>query len=108
VFALAARMYAPVLPPIAPRANSLAFREAEIPVANGIGTARALARIYGVLARRDGALVSSECVDRMRAEEVSGIDAILGVPVRRSLELPGPWLDGDERAVASLEALGEH
>ena len=43
-------------------ANSRSFREAEIPVANGIGTARALAAVYGDLVRRTGSLVSTECV----------------------------------------------
>jgi CubicO group peptidase (beta-lactamase class C family) len=82
---LAARMYAPVLPPIAPNPNSAEFRSAEIPVTNGIGTARALAVIYGELARGGGRLVRAGTVDAARAEQFDGTDAVLGIEVRRSL-----------------------
>jgi CubicO group peptidase (beta-lactamase class C family) len=82
---LAARVYAPMYPPISPRWNSPEFRSAEIPVANGIGTARALAVIFGELARGGGRLVSEDAVREMSAERVDGIDAVLGMPVRRSL-----------------------
>jgi CubicO group peptidase (beta-lactamase class C family) len=82
---LAARMYAPVLPPIAPNPNSPEFRSAEIPVTNGIGTARALATIYGELARGGGRLVQATTVEAARSEQFDGTDAVLGIPARRAL-----------------------
>jgi CubicO group peptidase (beta-lactamase class C family) len=90
---LAARMYAPVLPPIAPWPNTPEFRAAEIPVTNGIGTARALAVIFGELACQGGRLVRPETAVTMAGEQVAGPDAVLGIEVRRALgfELPAPW-----------------
>jgi CubicO group peptidase (beta-lactamase class C family) len=66
-------------------ANSRAWRAAEIPAANGHATARALARLYGALARGgelDGVRVlSRETIDRARIEESYGEDAVLvGLP----------------------------
>ena len=92
---LAARMYAPVLPPIAPPPNTPEFWSAEIPVTNGIGTARALAVIFGELARDGGTLLAAETVEAARAEQVAGPDAVVGVDVRRALgfELPAAWAD---------------
>jgi len=86
----AARMFAPMFPPICPPWNSTAFRSAEIPVANGIGTARGIAAIYGELANDGGRLVSADTAASMSVEHVAGDDAILGIEVRRSLgfELP--------------------
>jgi len=61
--------------------NSRAWRAAEIPAGNGHGTARALARIYGALARGgeiDGVRVlSPEGVERANTEQVRGEDAVL-------------------------------
>ncbi len=87
---LAARMFRPMFPPISPGWNSAEFRSAEIPVANGIGTARALAGIYGELARDGGRLVAPATAAEMAVERVNGTDAVLGIEVRRSLgfELP--------------------
>lgn len=82
---LAARMYAPVLPPLAPPMNSSAFRSAEIPVTGVTGTARAFAAIYGELASGGGRLLSVSTLGEMATEHVSGRDAVLGVPVRRGL-----------------------
>jgi CubicO group peptidase (beta-lactamase class C family) len=78
-------------PPIAPGShNTRAWRAAELPAANGHGTARALARVYGALARRgeiDGVrLLEPESIDRAIAEQVSGPDAVLGgLPMRIGL-----------------------
>ncbi len=62
--------------------NTKAWREAELPAANGHGTARALARIYGALARGgelDGVrLLEPASIERARAEQVMGSDATLG------------------------------
>src|SRR5258705_627903 len=73
--------------------NCAAHRRAEIPAINGHGNAAALARIYGALARGgelDGVRVlSPAAVERARALEAEGTDALLGVPVRMGL---GFWL----------------
>jgi len=78
-------------PPGAPDSvNTRAWRAAEIPAANGHGTARALARIYGALARGgelDGVrLLEPESIDRARSEQAFGPDAVLGsLPMRFGL-----------------------
>jgi CubicO group peptidase (beta-lactamase class C family) len=74
----------------AERHNTRAWRAAEIPAANGHGTARGLARIYGALARGgavDGVrLLEPETIERARAEQVFGPDAVLGgLPMRFGL-----------------------
>ena len=78
----------PSLPPNT--VNSRAWRAAEIPAGNGHGTARALSRIYGALARGgeiDGVrILESASIERARAEQVSGPDATLGqMPMRYGL-----------------------
>lgn len=70
--------------------NTKEWREAEIPAANGHGNARALARIYGTLARggeQDGVrLLEPESITRARTEQISGPDATLGqMPMRYGL-----------------------
>lgn len=70
--------------------NSHAWRAAEIPSANGHGTARALARIYGALARGgevDGVrLLEKETIERAIEEHARGPDAVLGgLPMRFGL-----------------------
>ena len=69
--------------------NSRVVRAAEIPAANGHTNARALARIYGALARGgeiDGVrLLSPESVERAAQERANGVDATLGVPTHRTL-----------------------
>ena len=70
--------------------NSPEWREAEIPAANGHGNARALARIYGALARGgeiEGVrLLEPESITRARTEQVSGPDTTLGqMPMRYGL-----------------------
>jgi len=71
-------------------ANTREWRAAEIPAANGHGTARALARVYGALARGgevDGVrILESESIERAIAEQVFGPDAVLGgLPMRFGL-----------------------
>ncbi len=90
---LAARMYRPMFPPVSPSWNSPEFRCAEIPVTNGIGTARAMATIYGVLAAGGGPLLSSDAAGRLGVVEADGPDAVLGIGVRRSLGFELPPLD---------------
>jgi CubicO group peptidase (beta-lactamase class C family) len=70
--------------------NTFAWRGAEIPAANGHGTARALARAYGALARGgevDGIPVLSKGqIERATREESYGPDAVLlGVTMRFGL-----------------------
>ncbi|MFK7895979.1 MAG: serine hydrolase domain-containing protein [Myxococcota bacterium] len=78
-------------PPIRSGAvNSRAWRAAEIPAANGHGTARALARIYGALSiggEVDGVrLLKPDSIERAREEQCSGADATLaGMPMRYGL-----------------------
>jgi CubicO group peptidase (beta-lactamase class C family) len=69
----------PPLPPDA--ANSRAWRAAEIPAGNGHTNARALARVYGVLAcggRSDGVrLLSRKTINRALTAQSDGPDALL-------------------------------
>ena len=93
---LAARMMAPMYPPVSPRWNSPEFWEAEIPVSNGICTARSLARIYGELSEGGGRFVRPEGAARMAEERCGGVDAVLGIPVRRSLGFELTPLSADD------------
>ena len=69
--------------------NHREMRAAEIPAGNGHGNARSFARIYGALAcggEIGGVrLVSAETVEKARAEQVCGRDAVLDIDTRRSL-----------------------
>jgi len=63
--------------------NVPAWRSAEIPGANGHGTARALAVLYGRAALGDaGGVISSDATLRCRDEQSRGPDLVLGVPTR--------------------------
>lgn len=90
---LAQRMYAPVLPPLAPGMNDTAFRSASIPVTGAAVTARGLAEVYGQLALDGGVLMSAATARAMGELQVGGEDAILGIPVSRTLgyELTPSW-----------------
>jgi CubicO group peptidase (beta-lactamase class C family) len=70
-------------------ANSRAWRGAEVPAANGHGTALSLARIYGALARGgdlDGVhLMSKDAIARCSVEQSLGADAVLVLSTRFSL-----------------------
>ncbi len=67
--------------------NSRAYRAAEIPAGNGHGTAAALSRVYGALARGgdvDGVhVLSSETIERANTEEAFGTDEVLAPLVTR-------------------------
>lgn len=69
--------------------NSREWRAAEIPAANGHGNARAVARLYGALARGgelDGVRVlSPEAIARATVVQASGPDAIMGLPLHVAL-----------------------
>ncbi len=68
-------------PSMALGANNAPWREAEIPAANGHGTARAIARVYAALANGgeiDGVrLLRPEGVERCRTEQSHGPDLVL-------------------------------
>jgi CubicO group peptidase (beta-lactamase class C family) len=76
--------------------NTRAWRGAEIPGANGHSNAHSLARIYAPLANGGSAfgvrLLSSESIERARAEQVNGPDEVLPLPTRIGLGffLPSP------------------
>ncbi len=70
--------------------NTREWRRAEIPAANGHGTARSLARVYGALAvggTLDGVQVlSREQIERASSEQVFGDDEVLApIPTRFGL-----------------------
>ena len=72
------------------RVNSREWRAAEVPAANGHGSARALARIYGALARGgevDGVrILAPASIEQARTEQAVGPDAVLGqLPMRFGL-----------------------
>jgi CubicO group peptidase (beta-lactamase class C family) len=78
----------PEIPPGA--VNSRQWRAAEIPAANGHGTARALARIYGALSRGgeiDGVrILQSDTIEAAIEEQAFGPDAIIAqLPMRFGL-----------------------
>lgn len=74
--------------------NVPAWRSAEIPAANGHATARAIAKLYGVVALNDGQVISPESLERARTEQSVGPDAVLGVSTRFGL---GFMLSQNER-----------
>jgi CubicO group peptidase (beta-lactamase class C family) len=86
--------------------NSRAWRAAEIPGANGHANARALARVYGALARGgevDGVrVVNTAALPRCYTEQSKGTDAVLGFTTRFSLgfmmSLPGSQLGPNPRS----------
>jgi len=85
--------YKALLNPLLPRdvVNSRAWRAAEIPAVNGHATARAIARIYGALARGgeiDGSrILEPETIDRATVEQVAGPERLFcgAVPMRFAL-----------------------
>ncbi|MGV9989293.1 serine hydrolase domain-containing protein [Streptomyces sp. NPDC003374] len=83
----------------AAEANTPEWRAAEIPAANGHGTARAVAALYGVLAGRgssDGRRVlSAEAAERVREGQGACRDLVLGAGLRHETEIGlGLWLSG--------------
>ncbi len=70
----------------ATEANTAAWRRADIGAANGHGNARSVARILSVISRGgevDGVrLLRPETIELIFREQASGIDLVLGVPLR--------------------------
>jgi CubicO group peptidase (beta-lactamase class C family) len=69
--------------------NSVAWRRAQIPAANGLGNARSVARVQSVMACggavRGLRLLSRAGCDRAREEQFHGVDRVLGMEVRWGL-----------------------
>ncbi|MFB9465260.1 AAA family ATPase [Streptomyces cinereospinus] len=85
----------------AAEADTPAWRAAEIPAANGHGTARAVAALYGVVAGRgrfDGRRVlSPEAAERVREGQGSCRDLVLGAGFEGETEAGlGLWLSGPQ------------
>jgi CubicO group peptidase (beta-lactamase class C family) len=86
-----------------PHFNTLAFRQACVPSANGHFSARALARMYGALANGgeiDGVrLVSADRIAAMQKVQTSDVDRVLGAAIRKNtgffLGGLGPDLQGE-------------
>jgi CubicO group peptidase (beta-lactamase class C family) len=84
-------------------ANTPEWRAAEIPAANGHGTARAVAALYGVFAGRgtyDGhRVLSPEAAERVREGQGSCRDLVLGPSLGSDTEIGlGLWLSGPNGA----------
>jgi CubicO group peptidase (beta-lactamase class C family) len=83
----------------ATEANTPEWRAAEIPAANGHGTARAVAALYGVLAGRGTyaghRVLSPEAAERVREGQGSCRDLVLGAGFENETEIGlGLWLSG--------------
>lgn len=83
----------------AAEANTPEWRAAEIPAANGHGTARAVAALYGIFAGRGSygghRVLSAEAAERVREGQGSCRDLVLGAGLGNDTELGlGLWLSG--------------
>ncbi|MET7289019.1 serine hydrolase domain-containing protein [Streptomyces sp. NPDC005573] len=83
----------------AAQANTPAWRAAELPAANGHGTARAVAALYGVLAGRGSyggrRILSAGAVEVAREGQGACRDLVLGAGFQRDTEFGlGLWLSG--------------
>ncbi|GGJ06068.1 serine hydrolase domain-containing protein [Streptomyces brasiliensis] len=83
----------------ATQANTPEWRAAEIPAANGHGTARAVAALYGVYAGRGSfggrRVLSAEAAERVREGQGSCRDLVLGAGFQHETEVAlGVWLSG--------------
>ncbi|WP_405597208.1 MULTISPECIES: serine hydrolase domain-containing protein [unclassified Streptomyces] len=83
----------------ASEANTAAWRAAEIPAANGHGTARAVAALYAIVAGKgrlgDRQILSPEGAERIREGQGSCRDLVLGSGFTHETELGlGLWLSG--------------
>ncbi|MCX5084891.1 serine hydrolase domain-containing protein [Streptomyces sp. NPDC001939] len=83
----------------ASEANTAAWRAAEIPAANGHGTARAVAALYAIVADKgrsgDRQILSPQGAERIREGQGSCRDLVLGAGFTHETELGlGLWLSG--------------
>ncbi|MFF3937037.1 serine hydrolase domain-containing protein [Streptomyces phaeofaciens] len=87
-------------PPVgAAEANTARWRAAELPAANGHGTARAVAALYGVLAGRGShaghRVLSPAAAERVREGQGACRDLVLGAGFAHETEVGlGLWLSG--------------
>ncbi|KIE26950.1 beta-lactamase [Streptomyces sp. MUSC 125] len=84
-------------------ANSPRWRAAELPAANGHGTARAVAALYGVFAGRGSyagrRILSPEAAERVREGQGRCHDLVLGAGFEGETEIGlGLWLSGPQRS----------
>ena len=90
--------------------NNAAWRQAEIPGANGHGAARDLARVYGALARGGDLggvhVLDSAAIARLRQEQSHGPDLVLQVSTRFGLGVMLPQNRPDARFGPSPNAFG--
>jgi len=93
--------------------NDRAFLEVEVPAGNGVGTARAIARAYSVLAEGGGELgITRETFERVTTppQPAQCKDVVLGVPSYFWLGFlrPGPqaWFGSSPRALGAPGAGG--
>jgi CubicO group peptidase (beta-lactamase class C family) len=97
-------------PSMALGVNNAAWRSAEIPGANGHGSARDLARVYGTLARggeQDGVqLLDAAGIARCGEEQSHGPDLVLGISTRFGLGFMLPQDRHDARFGPSRRAFG--
>ncbi|MGW2645822.1 serine hydrolase domain-containing protein [Streptomyces sp. NPDC001393] len=87
----------------AAEANTPEWRAAEIPAANGHGTARAVAALYGVFAGRGRhggrRILSPEAAERVREGQGSCRDLVVGAGFEGETEAGlGLWLSGPQRS----------
>jgi CubicO group peptidase (beta-lactamase class C family) len=83
-------------PPIRFRGNDRGWRMAEIPAANGHGTALALATILGAAVHQSGAppLISAGTLAAARTSQGRGTDLVLGIPMDWGLGVALSGSDG--------------
>ncbi|MCX4678446.1 beta-lactamase family protein [Streptomyces sp. NBC_01433] len=84
-------------------ANTPEWRAAEIPAANGHGTARAVASLYGILAGRGSLegrrILSREAAERVREGQGGCRDLVVGGGFAHETEIAlGVWLSGPNRS----------
>lgn len=96
----------------ATEANTAQWRAAEIPAANGHGTARAVAALYGIFAGRGAygsrQVLSPEAAERVREGQGSCRDLVLGAGFEHETETGlGLWLSGPNGSYGpNLRAFG--
>ncbi|MET7941446.1 serine hydrolase domain-containing protein [Streptomyces sp. NPDC005302] len=83
----------------AAEANTARWRAAEIPAANGHGTARAVAALYGILASKgtygSRQVLTPAAAERVREGQGSCVDLVLGAGFAHETEVGlGLWLSG--------------
>ncbi|MCP4756671.1 MAG: beta-lactamase family protein [Proteobacteria bacterium] len=86
---LLARSFVPAMPNPAYGWNTRASRSAEMPAANGHTNARALARIYGILAQGGSSngtkLIDSDTLAQATTKQVGGIDEVMNAEMNFGL-----------------------